>query len=402
MSFLKSVSRASKGATCAVAIAFMAMSSADAQTTIINDDFSDGITNLAPEQLNFNTTSSAFGLDTTVTTGPLDFASGDSGRTIHSLFPATTLEEFGDVLTLTFDFTTPTTISFDGGTNGVTGSGSVSTNEDFKFGLFDTSGTVGLIDNRTNVQIDFNGPIDTNSGNPNPGLNGLAGIQAEIDDINRDNGDGTGTDLGIRTANINSDLSNGFPSGQFFQTNNGFDFIAGGDDLVTSIAPNTDYTGTINIEYTDATLTSFEITVGMSGTGTDGLAFDDSFTRTVPIADDPGVSVGVNTNTFDLIAFHATSGAFGGTVGPTMGSSTVGEDNNGIDITNVTITFTDISEMDVLKGDVDLDGDVDFDDIPAFISVLQSGMFQAEADADCGGTVGFEDIPAFIAILQGG
>ena len=53
-----------------------------------------------------------------------------------------------------------------------------------------------------------------------------------------------------------------------------------------------------------------------------------------------------------------------------------------------------------LKGDVDLDGDVDFADIGAFIAVLQSGVFQAEADCDCSTVVDFADIPAFIAILQ--
>ncbi len=55
-----------------------------------------------------------------------------------------------------------------------------------------------------------------------------------------------------------------------------------------------------------------------------------------------------------------------------------------------------------LKGDVDLSGAVDFGDIPAFISVLQSGGFQIEADCDCSGGVDFSDIPAFITILQGG
>ena len=54
----------------------------------------------------------------------------------------------------------------------------------------------------------------------------------------------------------------------------------------------------------------------------------------------------------------------------------------------------------VLKGDVDMDGDIDFSDIPPFISVLQSGVFQAEADCDCNGEIEFADIPAFIAILQ--
>ena len=64
-------------------------------------------------------------------------------------------------------------------------------------------------------------------------------------------------------------------------------------------------------------------------------------------------------------------------------------------------TFTvEIMDDDVLKGDVDLSGVVDFGDIGPFIAVLQGGMFQAEADADCSTFVDFGDIPAFIAILQ--
>ena len=54
----------------------------------------------------------------------------------------------------------------------------------------------------------------------------------------------------------------------------------------------------------------------------------------------------------------------------------------------------------VVKGDVDMDGVVDFADIPAFISVLQAGGFQSEADCDCSTIVDMEDIPAFIALLQ--
>ena len=55
----------------------------------------------------------------------------------------------------------------------------------------------------------------------------------------------------------------------------------------------------------------------------------------------------------------------------------------------------------VLKGDVDMNGVVNFLDIPAFIAVLQGGIFQAEADCDCSLVVDFADIPAFIAILSG-
>lgn len=53
----------------------------------------------------------------------------------------------------------------------------------------------------------------------------------------------------------------------------------------------------------------------------------------------------------------------------------------------------------LVLGDVDQDGDVDFSDIPPFIAVLQSGGFQAEADTNADGDVNFSDIPSFIDIL---
>ncbi len=55
----------------------------------------------------------------------------------------------------------------------------------------------------------------------------------------------------------------------------------------------------------------------------------------------------------------------------------------------------------VLKGDVDLDGNVTFLDINPFIGVLSSNGSQAEADCNCDGEVNFLDIQAFIDILAG-
>ena len=52
-----------------------------------------------------------------------------------------------------------------------------------------------------------------------------------------------------------------------------------------------------------------------------------------------------------------------------------------------------------LLGDVNLDGVVDFADIPAFIAVLISGDYQLEADCDQNDLVNFADIPVFIGIL---
>ena len=70
--------------------------------------------------------------------------------------------------------------------------------------------------------------------------------------------------------------------------------------------------------------------------------------------------------------------------------------------TNMDFIEVTVGSNMTFKGDVDLSGQVDFADIPAFIAVLQGGGFQAEADCDCSGQVDFADIPAFIAILQAG
>ena len=54
----------------------------------------------------------------------------------------------------------------------------------------------------------------------------------------------------------------------------------------------------------------------------------------------------------------------------------------------------------LLLGDANLDGVVNFLDIPAFISVLSSGAYLEEADCNEDGVLNFLDIPAFIAILN--
>ena len=54
----------------------------------------------------------------------------------------------------------------------------------------------------------------------------------------------------------------------------------------------------------------------------------------------------------------------------------------------------------VLKGDVNISGNVDFFDIAPFIAVLSSGSFQAEADVNCDGEVNFFDISALITVLM--
>ena len=345
--------------------------------TVVNDNFSDGITNNGPQQIGFNTNGlTTNALDLSQPGGPLDFASGDSARTIHGLFAPQTLADFGDSLEVVFDFTTPDSIAFDNGGPSLT--------ENLRFGLFYSAPAM----------LDFNNAIPFDDiGFTNQALNLLPGFIGELNSINA-----PGSSLRTLTHNINGLPVSLPPEGDFLIRSAGFALIGSGPSNITTLTPNSDFQGRLVVQFADATLTTFDITAEITDAAG---SFLDSHTATVSIGDIVAApsQAGVNTNTFDLLVFSATTGAFGGTDGPLPGSSTVGEPNNGIDISNVEITFTS-PNTNPQKGDVDGDGDVDFSDIPPFIAALQSGTFLAEADADCSGVLDFADIPVFIAILQ--
>jgi hypothetical protein len=80
--------------------------------------------------------------------------------------------------------------------------------------------------------------------------------------------------------------------------------------------------------------------------------------------------------------------------------------NNYLD-TNSGTTFLvvpGVSEptSEILLGDVNRDGAVDFSAIQTFIAVLTNGSYQTEADVNQDGITDFMDIAPFIAILSGG
>ena len=54
--------------------------------------------------------------------------------------------------------------------------------------------------------------------------------------------------------------------------------------------------------------------------------------------------------------------------------------------------------MVTIRGDINMNGVVEFSDIPPFIQLLISGENQAEADCDCNEEVNFADIRYFISI----
>jgi len=75
-----------------------------------------------------------------------------------------------------------------------------------------------------------------------------------------------------------------------------------------------------------------------------------------------------------------------------------GEILPGVASSSATVTVT-LVEPNVLLGDCNLDGVVDFSDIPPFIAILSAEDFLAQADCNEDEVVDFDDIPAFIAIL---
>lgn len=70
-------------------------------------------------------------------------------------------------------------------------------------------------------------------------------------------------------------------------------------------------------------------------------------------------------------------------------------------ISSTALVVTSTPPDTILLGDVDLDGAVNFLDIPAFITLLIAGDYQAEADINIDDVVDFADIPLFIDILVG-
>ena len=233
-----------------VLILWIGSSASKAQnpTEVVNDNFSDGITNNGLRQIGFNIIGSSTGaLDLSQPGGPLDFASGDSPRSIHGLFTPQTLAFFGDTLEVVFDFTTPDSIAFD--------NGGPSLNEDFRFGLFNTAPALETINPNTDLPVDFNGPIFTGAISFNPVLTLIPGFVAGLENINSPE-----SEIALRTHNVNSLPNTNPPSGILLLTANGFDVISAGADNTTPLIPNSNFQGRLFVEFSDSSLTSFDIT----------------------------------------------------------------------------------------------------------------------------------------------
>jgi len=311
---------------CVFALTSFGVSSLDAQV-IVNDNFVDGDPqdNGLPGESQFFTTSSSLALENgPQTPGILDFASGTSGRAIHTLFAPQTLVNVGDRLEGSISYIAPP---------------SVGISEDVRFGFFDTSTSPGFsaVDSMGNLvnPNGFAGNISASFGSPEPGLN-IAGFLGGAD-INELGGTGEGSGSGRLLTTIANFSSPTPGSGNtvFSGTDDGTDLPfglpsvnpAGGSSgeffFSIELLPNGEVELFQSVFGETLTTTGLvETTANIEDTNGDGFL--------------DGTVFGTGA-TFDFLGLSVTSGAFG--VANADGLNLVGEPDNGLDITNVTVEF---------------------------------------------------------------
>ena len=354
---------------------------------VVNDSFADGDRSITGDsgsdiEANFYSTSNSSGIEDNVDdgigTGMIGLVSGTSGRQIHAVFPSQTLSLASDSITAEVTFVTPQVVAsnftqaqFDALDPAIQDGASVSfpaNGDDLRIGLFSTSTQIN-----NNGNLGLNEDVLNSADSPIPALR-LDGYSIELDVESA--ASQNSTDLNLREYAVSS------ASGRLLGTNTGSSSIATDSSTGQYIfQPNTEYS--LHQTYTLNDFGGLDVSVeflqGETSIGT--LNFTDFSPPTLE---------------FGTLALGASSEAFGLSNDP-------GDPSNGIDISNVTITFGTASEpeAEVLKGDVNLNGVVSFQDIPPFIDALIEGDYQLEADCDCNEVVNFMDIPASISILIG-
>ena len=105
----------------------------------------------------------------------------------------------------------------------------------------------------------------------------IPGFVAGLENINSPE-----SEIALRTHNVNSLPNTNPPSGILLLTANGFDVISAGADNTTPLIPNSNFQGRLFVEFSDSSLTSFDITAEITDAAG---SFLDSHTDTVSIND---------------------------------------------------------------------------------------------------------------------
>ncbi|KAF0095475.1 MAG: hypothetical protein E1N59_970 [Puniceicoccaceae bacterium 5H] len=247
--------------------------------SIFNDDFSDGLAAATgSSDTNWYKTTSNGAYEEG--SGYLGLVSGTSGRGIHTTFGATSLG-VGDSIRATFTFNTPDTIGSDRSSS-------------LRFGLFNS--------NSLDASKDY---TDSTS----PDWDVVTGYMGALD-VNMLDGSDTGAYERIAPSGTGANE-------RLLGTTAFFDNLdSGGSDF--TFYDNATYTGTFTLQRLDENTISISTVLSILGGGE--LT---SFT----VAD-----ASASETTFDIFGLHVNSNSFGS-------SNTPGEDDNGIDITEVSLDY---------------------------------------------------------------
>ena len=253
--------------------------------SVVNDNLA--VNGTAETDIDYFASSSSNAIE--INSNSIGLVTGSSSRQIHGLFDSQSLINAGDILETSITFVTPETVATSG--------------EDLRIGIFDTLGRTGA------DQLGQNTSFST--ANPNLDFADLPGYYLELDVEAQD----PATDLDIRRSNPTE-------SGRLLTTTGGFTAIANSDDLGYVITGNTEYTVDLTIVRTETD--GLEITADFLG---------NSFT----VVDENPASFD-----FGMLAFFANSFAVGSSNAP-------GTEDNGIDITNITVDYTRFFSPEVVE-----------------------------------------------------
>jgi hypothetical protein len=283
-------------------------SCAYANTSIIfNDSWSDGGYTDGADATDtawYGTTGSS-ALDSnsyTSTVNLLSARSGGSGRGFHGVFDSQSIASTGDKITVTYSFTTPATV------------GDKSTA--LKVGFFNSNGATAQNPNNDSggsPRAIVGDPIHTQSslGSTDAGWDAVYGESVDLDA----NYSGT-SNFGFKSK------TSSVATGRLLNSSTGWTSQGSNVDGAYTIAANTSYVGTFSIENMGDNLYDLSASISFDG---------------AELASETREGKTIAANTFDIIAFNHSSGAFGST-------NSGGVADNGIDYTNIQVAFTQVPE----------------------------------------------------------
>jgi len=278
-----------------------------AQTIIFDDTWADGGADNGSDISDTSWYKSTSNGALEVSTGSLGIVSGTSGRGIHTTFNPVDLA-VGDKLEFTFSFNTPDTVGTD------------RTNA-FRFGFFNSE--------TSNVATDFTTSSD-------PSWDPISGYIVTYD-----------VNTGEEFISVRKRLASDGTRDRFLSTTTHFELINKSVDTAFSFFDNTLYTATVSIERTGST----ELTISSS------ISIGSTLLAQYSIADPTATKT-----SFDFLGIHVNSSTFGFSSDPDTA-------DNGIDLTQATLTLTEGTGGETWRGYPVTDGFVDTGNWIGWLSV---------------------------------